>query len=221
MCEGVELCNSIDWAEWEQNPVQVEICDACGTPMCASGGFVHVSRLGGDLLWTPPVFQAPDEAGDSRYAASYSLGNRGAVRIPAQTWGEWRRQFPSLPSFEHFPSTRRIDLVQGWTCETRGASRLESLDAAEAVLRERLIACDSMSIDEALQFVVDLTAWAKAAPAASVEGAIVPAPAAARIETLHFDGPGDEDWPAIARLPQLSLAFGRCWVFEPHGMFLG
>src|SRR5262249_49780175 len=122
VCEGVELCNSIEWAEWGENPVQVQICDECGTPMCASGGYVHVSRLGNDLLWTPPTLQDLDERDAAAHAASYAVRKKGALLIPGASWAEWRRRFSSLPSFDTFPETRRIDLAQAWISETRGAT---------------------------------------------------------------------------------------------------
>ena len=50
----VELCNSLEWTDWTPNPVQVQICDACGTPGCASGGYVHISVLNDLVLWTVP-----------------------------------------------------------------------------------------------------------------------------------------------------------------------
>src|SRR5688572_22598831 len=51
-CFGAVLCNSLEWPEWLENPVQVCLWEACGHAGCESGGYVHVSRLGSHMLWT-------------------------------------------------------------------------------------------------------------------------------------------------------------------------
>ncbi len=43
--ERAILCNSLEWTDWSANPVQVEVCDQCGTSACASGGYVHISTF--------------------------------------------------------------------------------------------------------------------------------------------------------------------------------
>jgi hypothetical protein len=51
---GAELYNSLEWTEWNRNPVQVQICDTCGNARLPSGGYVHVSAVQDILLWTAP-----------------------------------------------------------------------------------------------------------------------------------------------------------------------
>jgi len=61
------LCNSLEWIEWSGNPVQVELCDACGTVGCASGGYVHVSAFGNVVLWTMPNDVTATDVGEGRF----------------------------------------------------------------------------------------------------------------------------------------------------------
>lgn len=51
-CRGLQITNSLEWADWEENPVQVILCDACGHQGCASGGYVHVSHLQRPVIGT-------------------------------------------------------------------------------------------------------------------------------------------------------------------------
>jgi hypothetical protein len=216
VCDEVELCNSLEESEWVNNPVQVQTCEACGTPGCASDGYVHVSRLGDHLLWTRPFFADPGGDLGAQYAPSDSLRRRGAVLIPRPAWSEWAKTFSNLLPFNHFPETRQIDLFHAWIAEARGAGRVESLDALEPMLRERLLACDSIDVQEALRLVGAFVNRVREDLLAKVDGHFRPASdAAARIETFYFDGPADEDWPALAFMPSMTLAFGRDWVFEP------
>jgi hypothetical protein len=222
LCDGVELSNSLESAEWAENPVQVLVCGACGTARCASGGYVHVSRLGDHLLWTRPFRPDSDVSWQTEHAPSYSIVRRGAVLIPSAVWSEWARRFSNLSPFQRFPPTRLIDLFQAWILETRGASSVESLDALEPMLRERLLACDSIDVQEALRLVGAFVTRVKQDPLATVDGHVRRASdTAARIETFYFEGPSDDDWPALAFMPSISLAFGRDWVFEPTSAFMG
>jgi len=52
--DRTELCNSLEFVDWINNPVQVQICDACGTVGCASGGYIHLSTIGEFVIWTRP-----------------------------------------------------------------------------------------------------------------------------------------------------------------------
>src|SRR5437764_5581258 len=92
VCGGIELCNTLEAANWtDEWAVQVDVCDACGYIHCRSGGWVHVSRLGSHVLWTPPDI-APHEyrvsrngrpaisAGTARSRSRSSSGNGGASR---------------------------------------------------------------------------------------------------------------------------------------------
>src|SRR5262245_57164587 len=80
-CEGVELFNSLESTTWTENPVQVVLCDACGHEGCASGGYVHVSRLGDFVLWTTPQIDAEDEWKATQYYAAWPLRRFGSLAI--------------------------------------------------------------------------------------------------------------------------------------------
>jgi hypothetical protein len=89
VCDETELTNSLDWLEWDENPVQVQVCDACGHIGCASGGYVHVSRLADLVLWTAPQLDLSDFHERTEYAPTTVLKKLGAVAILAATWDAW------------------------------------------------------------------------------------------------------------------------------------
>src|SRR6185436_15369737 len=66
-CRGLQIANSLEWADWLENPVQVILCDACGHAGCASGGYVHVSRLHEHVLWSAPQISPGSEYADDVY----------------------------------------------------------------------------------------------------------------------------------------------------------
>src|SRR5258708_21087094 len=93
---GVELCNSLEWADWTVNPVQVQICDACGTLGCASGGYVHVSTLQDVVLWTGPQCREIIEPVTLTATATERFGS---VMIPRGVWDSFRSVSPEVADF--------------------------------------------------------------------------------------------------------------------------
>src|SRR5438093_13449493 len=103
-CSGIELCNSLDWLDWPENPVQVQICDACGTPGCSSGGYVHISKLGELMLWTKPHINDSDDWEATQYAPASAVRRAGSVVIPKATVQEWSAEHGSSSSGPCFPN---------------------------------------------------------------------------------------------------------------------
>src|SRR5262245_3369260 len=68
-CLGNVLCNSLEWVQWEENPVQVVVCDSCGHEGCSSGGYAHLSRLHDWLVWTRPEIDEGDAWARDQYEA--------------------------------------------------------------------------------------------------------------------------------------------------------
>jgi hypothetical protein len=202
--DGVELCNSLEWTYWRQNPVQVRLCEQCGREGCEMGGYVHVSRLGRHLLWTRPWFEAAEERASPQYQPSAAVRRFGAVLIAQERWDDWYGRIAGVPRSRELPETRRIDLAAAWY----GEVGIESLEEVLPTLEQRL--GDGDPLDAARTLV----RWVTASRTAPVEGELQPASASElRIETLRVDGFGD--WAALATGPGLSFAFGREWVLAP------
>ena len=88
-CRGMQITNSLEWADWRENPVQVILCDACGHEGCASGGYVHVSRLNCLVLWTGAQRSSDNEYGDDAYEIPRIIRSLGALALPIEVWNEW------------------------------------------------------------------------------------------------------------------------------------
>ncbi len=112
-CRGERLTNALNWVEWSENPVQVELCEECGVDGCAAGGYVHVSRHEDDLLWTAPHVDTDDEFELHQYAPSVAILRHGAVVIPVAVWESWRERF-NLPPAQAFPAAEPRDCEAAW-----------------------------------------------------------------------------------------------------------
>jgi hypothetical protein len=86
VCDGVVLCNSLEWVDWVEDPVQVRICEACGIPGCEHGGYVRITRCGSHLLWTRPRVDTDDDWEPEELTLLNALEQAGAVLIPTAAW---------------------------------------------------------------------------------------------------------------------------------------
>jgi hypothetical protein len=185
-CRGVEITNSLEWAYWLENPVQVILCDACGTEACASGGYVHVSRLPRHVLWSAPQAE-PDEV--LRF-----LHRLGALAIPIETWNEWSTTIHELPHADRLAPANYAAIADAWIL---GPAR--STDTILAHLQERLQGGDTLEKEPAIALVEQTLTWLRTNAQTSFDRPLVALEeVGARLETLYFDGPAELDWPAFA-----------------------
>ena len=82
----------------------------------------------------------------------------------------------------------------------------------------RLLAADSLDSAAALQWVEYWLNWFAEREASAITGILAGATEAeTTLEILYFDGPGSDDWPALAPYRGSFVpAFGRDHVFIPQ-----
>lgn len=190
-----QIANALEWIEWTRNPVQVILCDGCGSEGCASGGYVHVSRLGRYVLWSAPQFDDDSEEPAEVREILYYMRTLGALAIPLDTWNAWsaERRF-NMPHAGRLPPANHTAVADAWIL---GPGR--SPDAIVSRLNEQLLGCDTLANDDAISLVERVTASLLAKAHSPFEEPLVsPAEVGARLETLYFDGPSELDWPAFA-----------------------
>jgi hypothetical protein len=212
--EQTVLCNSLEWTEWGANPVQVEICDACGTVGCASGGYVHVSALGDLVLWTIPNHVAPDDAEVTRLFPATALEKFGSVAFSVGLWELLRIAANEVPAFGALTHANGRALRNAWAV---GPTRPKAVDRLLPMLRSSLIAADTLDVADAIQWIEHWLRWFDERAGTEVEGVLTsPESTGATIEKLYFDGPGTDDWVALAKVHNDFVpAFGPNHIFIP------
>ena len=216
---GLELANSVEWVDWDTNPVQTILCDVCGQTHCGSGNYVHLSQLGDLVIWSSPQVDESDDWAASQYTPSLAVRRFGAVAISAPHWERIREIDAGVPAIGLLaPATRRV-LADSWRMSATGPNQVDNLADVIPMLRERLLATDRYDADEAIDLLEPLSDWLGEAPEEPLSGRISGVePLGASIETLYFDGPHEHDWPAIALLDDsLMLALSRELVFGSEG----
>lgn len=216
-CSDIAICNSLDWLDWEDNPLQVEICDACGTPGCASGGYVHLSRLGEYILWTKPHVDESDEWEKTQYETAFALRKAGSVVIPVAVLEQWQREAQRGPFSPWYPRTTRADLAAAWFMEKYPYHKITSIHDVIPFLRKELLGADTLDMTTALNRMEKLIEWFAREPGQELRGRLRVFWPGLAAETLYFDGPAEKDWPAFAILGNdVFPAFGKNWVYQYH-----
>jgi len=211
---NTELCNSLEYADWNQKPVQVQVCDACGTVGCASGGYVHISTIEDWVFWTIPQTCSAGEEVRERFFPATALVKFGAVAFPREAWAQFRAAEPDVPDARCFPRANGRALLDAWAI---GPGRPQAPDRLLPMLRARLLAADNLETTEAMQWIEYWLDWLGARADFPIDGAIVdPHRAQATIETMYFDGPREDDWPGLARFGERFVpVLDRTHIFVP------
>jgi hypothetical protein len=84
-----ELVNMLRLVDWSEDPVQVTVCDACGTVGCASGDYVAVRRLGDHVAMAPPTNAYVGGAGEfekAQYVEAWFIRKRGVPLVLVPEW---------------------------------------------------------------------------------------------------------------------------------------
>jgi hypothetical protein len=187
-CGTQWIANALEWTEWMDNPVQVMLCDACGHDGCETGGYVHVSRLAGFVLWSPPQEQ------DWHDETQKLIRGRGALAIPSAVWDGWAAAIPNVPEAGRLPAANHTAVADAWITGP-GRTSQTILDR----LREKCAGGDTLGKDEAIALVERVLKTLRRRGDEPFEQPLLsPDSAGARLETLHFDGPRELDWPAFA-----------------------
>jgi hypothetical protein len=224
VCEGLEICNTMEGSHWtEPELVQVVVCEECGHPGCASGGYARLSRLASYALLSRPLPHPADPWEVSEYRPSHAIGKHGAVAVPLAEWTRWGERFDNLPHPDVLPPSQRSHLAAAWGLERIFAPRDKGAPPAR-VVRDRLIAAALRSTEEASAHLLALVDWFGADAELPVGSDLARAKEiGAQIETLYFDLPDTFDrpmpleWQAFALTADgLTPAFAATWVLVPE-----
>jgi len=205
MFKGIVLCNSLEWAEWAQNPVQVEICEQCGIVRCATGGYVHASRISEHIFLTRPRATDDDTWSEEEYTPGAAIRQFGALAVPTAIWQRWG-QVVSLPSATVFPMATGEVLGDVWLSGIPSYYGCHTLADVLPMLRRYLLAADSMEIDLAIAKVAELISLIEKWTGRPTDGSMIPIPSEAlKVEKLYLDGPTCKEWPAFAMKDNKAL----------------
>jgi hypothetical protein len=108
--DGAVVANAIELTEWSEQPVQLEVCAACGIEHCAPGGWAAMRRLGNALLILPD-FEAMAE-NHTEYSPPPWMVERGPALISEDLIGALQAAVPELPTIETLKKVTGADAAR-------------------------------------------------------------------------------------------------------------
>jgi hypothetical protein len=128
-------------------------------------------------------------------------------------WTSFHEAAIEVPETGAFPRSDGQSVCDAWI---NGPARRSNDDVIDW-LRARLLAADTLDVLAAIQSIEQWIGWFRDRAGAEIDGSIFQAASAgAVIEKFYFDGPGAEDWPALAHYNgALVPAFSDAYMFVP------
>lgn len=210
IANGVELSNSIEYTDWNTDPVLPIVCETCWQAGCIRAGIARIVRLPGQLLWTRPRCEDIDEFWRDGADSSFI---REAVLVPQAARDELSARFPQIRAAEQYPRATRTDVARLWLGEMPEAIRVAELGQIEDLTWTTLLASDPLELEPAKDVIRELCAWLTAAPNEPVTNRISRvAENPGRVNTLYFDGPRLTEWAAFTVDGPLGFTFGPDFV---------
>ncbi len=212
--DDVELCNSIEHADWLSDPVIPFVCDQCWNRGCGAHGIAHLVRTTTDLLWMPPY-------ASSRVGPPWDEGEEhpsicDAYLINAEEWERIRKDVAHLPAFDSFSTLTNHDLIHLWLQQRPPFGVPSQYETFRRHLRQRVIASHPLEIEAALQWITSFVDEL-ASPPVTQHGCFTPISAASdEFNSLYFDGEGLQEWVAFAAAaPHRPVIAGQyVWMSE-------
>ncbi len=104
-----ELVNMLRVVDWGEDPVQVVVCDACGTVGCASGNYVAIRRLDDFVVMAPAIrayVPTAEEFEKAQYVEPWFIRKRGVPLVPFAEWERLRGEGAPLPAADRLEPLR-------------------------------------------------------------------------------------------------------------------
>ncbi|WP_321475718.1 hypothetical protein [uncultured Paludibaculum sp.] len=163
-----------------------------------------------------PNWVTETDVGEGHLFPATVIEKFGSVAFPVGVWDSLRVAAAEVPTFGSLARAGGHALRDAWAI---GQSRPKAVDRLVPLLRECLVAADTLDVGDAIQWIEHWLRWFDERAANDVEGTLAsPETTGSRIETLYFDGPGTADWTALAEVNGSFVpAFSPNHIFIPGG----
>tara|TARA_R110002020_G_scaffold273893_5_gene489083 strand:+ start:986 stop:1714 length:729 start_codon:yes stop_codon:yes gene_type:complete len=208
------LSNSIEFADWESDPVSPWACWGCEAAWCARMCLSRVVRTESQLLFMKPYYETslckPDSDDDSRRLLKDSL------LIPFEDWQRVRIIAQELPEVKTFPVITNHDIINLWLQQRQEYAVETEYCTFTQNLRKNCIASHPFSLDQIVSILEEQLDLLNTPPV-EVEGKFESPPQLFNSEdyhSLYFDFEGLPEF-VTHRVSDRALIIGNEYLFNP------
>jgi len=200
--------------------VQVIVCDHCGYSECASGGYAHVAQTPRYVVWTLPQVDETDRWSLDQYEGLFALRQHGLVLFRRSEWDAWAADRQWMPASSELSQLNAKALSDAWRWTMPARFRAPAMHDLPEFIRANAVACDLMTIDEAIDHLWRLVHWLERDTQDTVVGDFRRiGPDDAPIARIYFDAAEFDEWPSFSLAPDRPLlTFSREWCFQPSAV---
>ena len=139
LADGECLVNALDLIDLTRTPVQLIVCEACGTPVCASGNYVVIRRLQ-DGIAIVPDFMSMTRSG-TEHQPPEIMRHRGVPFFAGAVLDHLRTLMPAIAPLDRWPplSVREAAWLVQWNAP---AGVLGAFPRRPVLDRESLLAIE-------------------------------------------------------------------------------
>ena len=94
LADSIQVSNAVGLSNWDEDPIQLAVCETCGELHCNSSGWVSPRRAGDYVLFMPPF---EDMLLYDGYEPPHFFSSKGAMLLDGVRFAELRRLAPALP----------------------------------------------------------------------------------------------------------------------------
>jgi len=152
--DNENLSNAIELIDFDDDPIQFQVCDHCGYPGCASGGWLSPRKLG-QLVFLMPAFEKMDMGSweATEFAPPYFTNLRGSILLSDGSFGEFKKLAPKVPNLEQIALVTSYELCRllQWEAPFRVLGKYPS----SLTFRRELLSTTSLpDDDEAIEILL-------------------------------------------------------------------
>lgn len=112
IAEGVVLMNAIELMEFDEDIIQVLICDHCGTVGCQSGNWVSFRKSGNYILLIPAFEEMEDNWSKTEYSPPKYFKKEGTPYFTFQVYESLIMEFSRFPRINEIKNLKMSEAMR-------------------------------------------------------------------------------------------------------------
>jgi hypothetical protein len=192
---GAVFANAVELTQWDDDPIQVIVCESCGIEGCEPGGWLAARTMGTCAVFVPAFDRMlEDEQGRSEYAPPKYVSTDGVPAFMPNVFAKLSALCWGLPALEQLRPLTGRDLVRAlqWDAPLRCLGRFPE---APQLVRDAMLAASDGDPKDVSGELASLLASLMKVDAVELR----PCEPDERVVSLFLDGPGCPEWPVLAR----------------------